>query len=293
VTRRLAAAAALCLLLPAAEAWCEGFKVLATFLPMYIFAANVARDVPGVTVELLLPAALGCPHDYALSPGDMKRIAGADLLVANGMGQEEFLGRPVQAANPRIRVVESAAGILPLPSGPGPRAAPNPHTWVSPRNAARQVEAIGEALAAAYPAGADRFRRNAGAYAARLSALASGMEAAARRFRSRRIVTFHNAFDYLARDLGLEVVARIEDTPGQEPSAGQIARLVRLIRERRAAAVFAEPQYPERLAAAVAREAGVPLRVLDPVVTGPADPAAYERAMRANLAVLADALGRP
>ncbi len=266
-------------------------RVLASFLPMYIFTRNVAAGVPGVAVDLMLPAALGCPHDYALTPGDMRKIAASDILIANGRGMEEFLGAPVLRGNPRITIVETAADVVPIVARDGPRGGVNPHTWVSPRNAIRQVRAIEKALAAADPADASAFRGNADAYAARLGALAREYDAAAKRFRARNVVTFHNVFDYLARDAGIDVVGRIEETPGQEPSAGELHALVRTIRATKAAAVFAEPQYPERLAAIVAREAGVPLRVLDPLSTGSAEPRAYEEAMRKNLATLVEALG--
>ncbi len=266
-------------------------RVLASFLPMYVFTVNVAAGVPGVSVDLMLPASLGCPHDYALSPGDMRKIAAADLFIANGRGMEEFLGPPVLRANPGITVVETGAGVAPIRTGEREHGGVNPHTWVSPRNAIVQVRAIEKALSAASPANAAAFRRNADAYAARLAALAGEFDAAAKRFRARNIVTFHNVFDYLARDAGIDVVGRIEETPGQEPSAGEIHGLVKTIRRTKAAAVFAEPQYPERLAAMVAGEAGVPLRVLDPLSTGPADPRAYENVMRKNLAILVEVLG--
>jgi len=272
-------------------------RVLTSFLPIYLFAQNVAGDAPGISVEMMLPAALGCPHDYALSPGDMRKIAAADLFLANGLGMEHFLGAPVRRANPGIRVVETAAAVTPLRESGGHRDRPdpahgdvNPHTWVSPRNAILQVRAVEKALAEASPGNAPVFRRNAEAYVARLDALVREFDAAAGVFRNRNIIVFHNVFDYLARDLGLTVVGHIEKSPGQGPSAGEIQALVRRIRETRAAAVFAEPQYSSRLAEAVAREAGIPVRMLDPVATGSLSLTGYEDAMRSNLAVLTEVL---
>ena len=265
-------------------------RVLASFLPMEIFTRNVVGDTPGVTVESLLPASMGCPHDYALTPGDMKKIASADLFVANGFGMEEFLGEPVRRANPRIRVVETARGVRPIRGGHDDPGDVNPHTWVSPRNAILQVREIEKALSAARPADADAFRRNADAYVSRLSALAAEFEGEAKRFRRRNIVTFHNVFDYLARDLGLTVVGEIETAPGQQPSAGEIRNLARTIRERGVPAVFSEPQYSPKIAEALGREAGVPVRVLDPVATGSPTLTAYEDAMRRNLVTLKEAL---
>ena len=265
----------------------EPLRVLASFLPMEIFTRNVTGDAPGVTVASMLPASLGCPHDYALTPGDMKKIASADLFVANGLGMEDFLGEPVRRANPKIRIVETARGVRPVRGGHGEI---NPHTWVSPRNAILQVREIEKALSEARPGLAPAFRRNADAYVFRLTALAAEFEAAAMTFRRTNIVTFHDVFDYLARDAGLTVVGKIETVPGQEPSAGEIQRLSRTIREKEVPAVFSEPQYSPKLADALAREAGVPVRVLDPVATGSPALTAYEDAMRRNLSTLKEAL---
>jgi ABC-type Zn uptake system ZnuABC Zn-binding protein ZnuA len=283
---------AISLLLSPLPAGAGELRVLASFLPMYLFTRNVAGDAPGISVDLMLPASLGCPHEYSLTPGDMRKIAAADLFIANGYGMEEFLGAPVRKANPRIRIVETAEGVPPILAGEGGHGGANPHTWVSPRNAILQVRNIEKALSAASPRNADAFRRNADAYAAKLAALAGEFDAASRRFRNRNIVTFHNVFDYLARDLGLKIVGEIEETPGQEPSAGEVGKLVRTIREKRAAAVFWEPQYPKRLADVIAAEAGVPSRVLDPVSTGSTAPGAYEEAQRRNLRTFLEVLGK-
>lgn len=281
--RTAAALLVLSLLQAPAAAKEPDLRVLASFLPIYLFARQVAGEAPGVSVEMMLPAMLGCPHDYVLTPGDMRKIARANLFLANGRGMEDFLGAPVLRANPAIRIVETASAVPPLDGA-------NPHTWVSPRNAILQVRAIERALSAASPRNAPSFRRNADAYIGTLESLAREFDEAAARFRNRRIVAFHNVFDYLARDLGLTVVGYIEETPGQEPSAGEMAALVRRIRVAKAAVLLAEPQYPLRLAEMIAKEAGIPVRTLDPVATGSPSPAAYEEAMRRNLAVLEEVL---
>lgn len=262
-------------------------RVLTSFLPMEIFTRNVVGETPGVTVESMLPSSLGCPHDYALTPGDMKKIASAELFVANGVGMEEFLGEPVRRANPRIRIVETARAVRPIREEHGDL---NPHTWVSPRNAILQVREIETALSGARPDLAPSFRRNADAYVSRLSALSAEFDAASKTLRRKNIVTFHDVFAYLARDLGLTVVGVIETAPGQEPSAGEIRKLSRTIRERGVPVVFTEPQYSPKLAETLAREAGVKVRVLDPVATGSPTLTAYEDAMRRNLSTILEAL---
>jgi ABC-type Zn uptake system ZnuABC Zn-binding protein ZnuA len=272
------------------EALGADLRVLTSFLPMYLFTRNVVGDAPGVAVDMMLPSSLGCPHDYSLSPGDMKKIAETDIFIANGLGMEDFLGAPVRRANPNIQVVETASSVAPL-RGSGAHGDVNPHTWVSPRNAIVQVKAIEKALSEASPKNRAVFQKNADAYVGRLASLAADFDETAKRFRNRNVVIFHNVFDYLARDIGLNIVGWIEETPGQDPSAGEMQDLIRTIREEKAAAVFAEPQYPERLAGMVAREAGVPVRLLDPVSTGSTALTTYEDVMRTNLRTLTKTLG--
>ena len=86
-------------------------NVLVTTFPIYQIVRNVTQGRDGIRVDLMIPSQMGCPHDYALTPQDMQKLARADLLVINGLGMEEFLGAPVEKANPAIRIIDSSTGI--------------------------------------------------------------------------------------------------------------------------------------------------------------------------------------
>ena len=294
-------------------------NVLCTTFPIHLIARNVAQGRAGVDLQLLLPAGMGCPHDYALTPQDLRKIAAADVLVVNGLGLEEFLGAPVETANPDVETVDSSAGIQDLleyahehaeaeeehdheaEADPGHaehdhghhhHAGVNPHLFASPRQAARIALNVAAGLSKADPEGAGVYFRNAQAYADRLNALADEMAALGRTLKNNRIVEPHGVFDYLARDMGLEVVAVLRPH-GQEPSAAEMLELVRTLRAKQAGAIFTEPQYPAKVGAALARETGLPTATLDPVATGP-DAAPldyYETAMRQNMETLRATLG--
>jgi len=276
-------------------------RILCGTFPIYLFTKAVTAGSDKVRVELMIPPALGCPHDYTLAPEDMKKIAAASVFVANGLGMEEFLGAPLKRVNPRIAVIDTSAGIgelIPLKEDPHEagrhrHAGGNPHLFASPRMAARIVRNLADQLGRIDPFGAELYRRNARAYAAELETLADEFAAAVRDLPARKIVTEHEVFDYLARDCGLEVVAVVEATPGQEPSAAAMAELIKTIKASSAAAVFTEPQYPAKVSRVIAREAGVPVAVLDPVAGGPegAGPDYYLTTMRANRDTLVKALG--
>ena len=274
-------------------------RVLTSFLPIHLFTINVAEGVTGISVDMMLPASLGCPHDYALTASDMRKIAGADIFIANGMGMETFLDTVVRKANPRLPVIETALFVPPLRAAEKEKHVghahqnENPHTWVSPKNAILQVRAIEKALGDASPKNRNKFRANADAYVRRLESLDREYREASAKFRKRNIVTFHNSFDYMAKEYGLTIVGRIEDVPGQQPSAGEILALLRTIREKKVPAIFAEPQNTERIIDIIAREAGIPVYRLDSVVAGQATPTSYEDAMRHNLKILTELLCGP
>ena len=285
-------------------------NVLCTTFPIHQIARNVAQGREGVALQLMLPAGMGCPHDYALTPQDMRKLAAADVLAVNGLGLEEFLGAPVLAANPGIEIVDSSAGIRDLleyahdpheaedehghedHDHAHPHEGVNPHLFASPRQAARIALNVAAGLSKADPDGAATYFRNAQAYAARLNALADELAALGRTLKNNRIVEPHGVFDYLARDMGLEIAAVLRPH-GQEPSAAEMLDLVREIREKQAGAIFTEPQYPAKIGAALARETGLPTATLDPVATGPDEAPLdyYETAMRKNMEVLRAVLG--
>jgi zinc transport system substrate-binding protein len=263
----------------------EGLRIVTSFYPVYITALNVAAGVPGVEVSNLTSPHIGCLHDYQLTAGDVRKLADADLLLANGAGMEPFLDK-VARQSPGLQVVEVSEGI-PLMDG-------NSHVWVSFDGARRQTDNVVAALSEAAPGHADAFRANGEAYQAQLAALEERMRAALAPFAGTPIVTFHEAFPYFARDFQLEIAGVIEREPGTEPSARELADTVKLVRERGVKALFAEPQFPDQSAQVIANETGTKVYELDPVVTGPPEPeaarGAWLTAMEKNLAVLQDAL---
>ena len=300
-------------------------NVLCTTFPIHQIARNVAQGRAGVDLQLMLPAGMGCPHDYALTPQDMRKLAAADVLVVNGLGLEEFLGAPVRTANPDIETVDGSAGIQDLleyghehhEAEEEPAAeheheheseadheheehdhahhhheGVNPHLFASPRLAARIALNVAGGLSKADPEGAGVYFRNAQAYADRMNALADELAALGQTLKNNRIVEPHGVFDYLARDMGLEIVAVLRPH-GQEPSAAEMLELVRTIRAKQAGAIFTEPQYPAKVGDALARETGLPTATLDPVATGPDEAPLdyYETAMRKNMEVLSATLG--
>ena len=166
----------------------------------------------------------------------------------------------------------------------------NPHVWVSVSDAIAQVKNIRDGLLAIDGVNAPIYRKNGDAYIAKLETLKAKMHAGLADVSSRNIITFHEAFPYFSREFDLNIVAVIEREPGSEPSAGELAETVRIVKRHKVKALFAELQYPAKAAETIARETGSRLYVLDPAVTGEATRDAYIQIMERNLSVLQKAL---
>ena len=277
-------------------------SLLATTFPTYQMLRQLTSGIPGVRAELMLPAGTGCPHEYALTPSDMNKLARADALVINGLGLEDFLGPALKSVSPDIPVLDASGGLQDLlPDQEAGQAGNeqdrhgkvNPHLFASPRRVAAMTLNLGAQLAGLDPEHAARYRGNAQAYAARMNALADEFSELGKRLKNNRIVTQHGVFDYLAKDMGLDVVAVLQAHEDQQPSAADMLRLVREMRGKKVGAVFTEPQYPDKAARALARETGVATARLDPVAGGPDNAPAdyYESVMRENLRTLERTLG--
>jgi ABC-type Zn uptake system ZnuABC Zn-binding protein ZnuA len=232
----------------------DGPRVVATTT---VFA-DIVRNVGGdrVTVTSIIPAGVG-PEDYEPKPDDAKRLAGADLIVSNGVGLDDFLDKLLQASGEEQATRLVLGDGIPTIDVDGE---PNPHFWLDPSIVAgHYVPAIATALTRLDPAGAATYAANAAAYTTQLTALDDANKAALAHIPAadRKLVTFHDAFPYFAAHYGFELIGVILPNVGQEPSASQLAGLVDKVKAAAVKAVFAEAQFNPELAQTLAQEAGV------------------------------------
>jgi len=218
-------------------------EILCTVLPVFVLAQNVVEGSSGVALHLLLSPQIGCPHDYALTPTDAAMLEKADVIVMNGLGLESFLKDNPALARPGLRIIEASRGVDSIASFEEHALdGTNPHAWVSPFQAEIVVLYLGVELGRIDTANAALYLSNAQSYAARLDSLGQALRQVVRRASNRGIVTYHNAFDYFARDLGLSILGVIESDPAEEPSARALSDLANRIKAAGPAGIFFEPQ---------------------------------------------------
>lgn len=292
----------LTLLFSGCAAQTDGQKVIVTsFYPMYILTQNVAAGIDGVTVQNMAEQNVGCLHDYQLQTRDMVTLEGADALVINGGGMEQFMDK-VLTLRADLPVIDASEGIAMFPSDETHDHDAhahdehdelyNAHVWLDPSRAIKQVQNIADGLAEADPAHAAAYQENAAGYIERLTALDDELKAQLAPFAGADIITFHEAFAYFADAYGLHVAGVIANEPGEEPSTRDIADTCDLVTTLGIRTLFVEPQYPQKAAETIARETGASIYTLDPCVSGDGTKESYETIMRENARVLTEALSK-
>jgi ABC-type Zn uptake system ZnuABC Zn-binding protein ZnuA len=268
-------------------------RIVTTTTVIADLVGQVAGD--GASVASLVPKG-GEVHTFDPSPGDVAAVAEADVVFANGLGLDDWVDGLILESGTRAPVHALAEGLDDAGYLEGDGAVPNPHLWLDVLHARTFVARIATGLGESDADDVAGYEERAAAYDARLVALDSDIR---ERFAAippadRRVVSFHEAFPYFAASYGLEIVGVVVDAPGQDPSAGEIARLVEAIRASGARAVLAEAQFSADLADAVASEAGIVV-VRDLYTDSLGDPPVdtYEGLMRWDADRILAALVRP
>ena len=251
--RRLLAILVLSLLPTLAQA--APVKVVASFTVL----ADMVREIGGDLVEVAtLVGPDGDAHVFEPTPTDARAVAGADLLVENGLGFEGWIDRLAKAAAYRGPVVIATAGIAPRRMNDNGREMIDPHAWQDLALGRVYVANIAEGLAAADPAHAERYRANAQRYSRQLAELDEWVRASLAGLpeAKRRVITTHDAFGYFGRAYGITFLAPEGLSTEAEVTAQALAELIGQIRRTGIKAVFLENMTDSRLVQQLAREAG-------------------------------------
>lgn len=243
-------------------------EVVASFSILADLVKQVAKDRAQV-VSLVGPN--GDAHVYQATPTDAKKVKDANLVVVNGLGFETFMPRLIKSSGSKAPVVTASTGVKPLKEAGGHGhghshghshgGGNDPHAWQSVEAVKLYVGNIRDGLIKADPAGEAAYRANAAAYLAELTALKTELETTfAALPKERRVaVTSHDALSYFAKEFGFTLEAVQGLSTEAEPSAKDVARIIRLVREKKARAVFVENMSSPRIAEQIAKESGAKL----------------------------------
>jgi zinc/manganese transport system substrate-binding protein len=276
----------LALLLSAAPAAAESrLRAVATFSVVGDFVTEIGGDRVDVAVLVGPDADV---HGYQPRPADARVLAAARLLVSNGRGLEGWIGRLAQAAAFKGELVVASEGC---PGGP------DPHCWQDVAGARRYVANIVAGLAKVDPANEAYYRERGRRYDARLGELDAWVrrQIADVPADRRKAITGHNSFAYFGRAYGIEFSTPRGYSTESEPTARDVAALIREVRERKVKALFVENMTNPGLIDQIAHDSGatVGARLYSDALSPPEGPAAsYEAMMRHNVGALVSAMNR-
>ena len=285
--------AALCMLAPHAVQASDPLPVVTSNTVIGDFVRQVGGD--RIEVRALAPAGTD-PHTFQPTPESMKALARARVAFFNGSGLEEWWDKTVRSVGRKdLPVVELSKGLATIKMpGHSHGEGQDPHVWLDPNLVKAYVGKIRDGLSQADSTNAGAYAERAQAYRAKLDELDGWIRAEVEAIPAarRKIVTFHNAFQYFADRYGLAVKGFVVVSPGKEPSAKTLTELARRIKQEQIPALFAEADFNPKMLEVLAQDAGV--KVVTNLYDGslsngpPAD--TYINMMRHNVSQMVQAL---
>lgn len=287
----------------------EKIQVMTTFYPMYEFTKQVVGDKGDV--ELLIPAGTE-PHDFEPSAKDLAKISDSDVFVYNSPELETWTDNLTDTIDTKQTEIIQASKDIKLMEGTehdheeahdhdtqeheehGHSHELDPHVWLDPALAIKEVETIRDQLSKKYLDDKAAFEKNAASYIDELKKLDEEFQTAFKDAKNKTFVTQHAAFGYLANQYGLTQEAIAGISPDQEPSPSRLSELKHYVDDNQVKVIYFEENASSKVAETLSKETGVKLEVLNPLESLTdkqiKDGEDYLSVMRENLAALKESV---
>ena len=229
-------------------------QVVASIYPLYFFASEIGGDK--AEVQNITPAGAE-PHEFEPTALDIARIEKSKLLILNGSNLEPW--------GDKIKTDLRGTSVTVVVAGESLANNFDPHFWLSPPLAKKQVEAIARAFLKVDPKNKNYYLANAARLAAQLDNLHADFQQGLARCQKTDIITSHAAFGHLASAYGLTQLPIAGLSPDEEPSSKQLVEIVDFAKKHDVRYVFFEKLISPKLACTIAQEIGAQTLVLDPL----------------------------
>ncbi|PRS31745.1 zinc ABC transporter substrate-binding protein [Bacillus sp. RJGP41] len=253
----------------------EKIHIVTTFYPMYEFTKNITKDK--AQVDLLIPSNIE-PHDWQPTPKDMAAIQKADFLVYNSLLMETWLSSIQESLDKgQPLFIEASKGIT-LMEGSEEESDHDdeesdhhdeeheqldPHVWLSPVLAQKEVQTITDAIVKQDPENKDYYESNSQDYIEQLKELDELYRTTLDKASNKEMITQHAAFGYLANEYGLKQVPIAGLSPSEEPSPAKLAELKKYAKEHQINVIYFEETTSPKVAQTLAGELGAETEVLN------------------------------
>ena len=245
----------------------------------------------GTVIDMLPPGA--SPHTYEPRPSDIKTVQSADALFSVATNLDGWASKlPAKQTRALIDFVPGdmrLRGTHHHDDHSEDAGDVDPHFWMDPNTVRQMVPDLVVFLSSVDPGGKKDYERNGEAFMKSLDELDKESANALKSCRGAKVALFHPSVMYMLRRYAIDAPVILEPSPGQEPSARDMARMVKTMRDKKVKAIFSEPQLPARPAEVLGEATGIPVSMLNPLGGGP-DTSRYADLIRANVSSLKEAL---
>lgn len=274
----------------------DTLTVYTSFYTMSDFASKIGGDK--VAVHTMVPDGVE-PHDWEPTAKEMADLLKADVFIYNGANFEHWTDKLADLSDAQsLLLVEASQGITLLEEEENleeeedhDHGSVDPHVWLDPENAKKEMENIKDAFAKLDPDNATYYQENYEKYATELDALDQKYASDLVLLQNRTIVVSHEAYGYLCKRYGLEQMSIVGLSAGEEPSPARMAEIVTFIKENDIHTIFFEEATGSKSAETIAKETGVEIAVLSPIEMSAGADSDYFSQMNSNLAALKKAGG--
>jgi len=240
-------------------------KILVSFYPLYEFTKEIGKE--RIDVSIIIPAGIE-PHDWEPTIQDLQKMQNADMIVINGAGFENWLDDFV-TTNPNVLVVDTSKDIELMGSSKfyfeNDGSYKDPHIWLDPILAKKQVQNIANGLMHVDPEHAQYYQENADAYNTKLDLLDNKIRTELSVCSKKDFIAFHDAFSYFAKEYNLNQHTIVGVDANAEPTAVTLQQIIQKAKSLDLDIIFTEEAVNPRISEVIADEIGGKVLVLSPI----------------------------
>ena len=239
-------------------------KVLVSFYPLYEFTKIIGSE--RIDVSTIIPSGME-PHDWEPTIQDLQKMQNADMIVINGAGLEPWIAKLI-SVNPDILILDTSDGI-PLIEKDKPmfnnKIQNDPHIWLDPVLAKKQIKNIANGLIKIDPQNTDYYQENANTYNDKLILLDNKIRNELSDCVKKDFLAFHDAFSYFANEYDLNQNTIIGVNPSEEPTAIKLQQIIQKAQDLDIHVIFTEEAVNPRVSEVIADEIGAKVLTLSPI----------------------------